>query len=230
MEKVVLMYHHIGEDGDPYTVSLPRFLDHLRVIKAYSGRVILSFDDGYNSILEALDPIVESGIETVVFVSPAYLGETLQGRKMLAEGELDILREAGIRIGLHGYEHKPISSREELEAQLRKAIDKLNRWLQGPVWFSFPHGVVPPRSEDVLRDYGVEVAFTSEPGVWRGEFLAPRFVVRKVDGVSQLERVLSQDPVYLGWLKVRRFSALALKRLLGGRVYESIKSRFYSRR
>ncbi len=230
MEKVVLMYHHIGDDGAPYTVSPSDFLNHLEVIRAYSGGVILSFDDGYSSVLEVLDPIVKSGVETVVFVSPAYLGGSLEGRRMLAEEELDMLKEAGIRIGLHGYDHEPIKSREQLQDQLRKGMDRMARWLDGPIWFSFPHGVVPPYSEDVLRACGVEVAFTSEPGVWKGQFLAPRFVIRKLDSASQLERLLSRDPVYLAWTKLRRSFASLLKGLLGDRVYESIKSDFYSRR
>ena len=196
----ILSYHKIGEppaDGWEtwYYVSSARFredlelllrlgwqpIDHATFVLALDdpGRLpsrcaLVTFDDGYRSLVREAVPVLEElGVPSVVFVPTAYIG----GSNEFDVGEepeepicgWDDLRHvagSGMSVQSHGVHHLPMSefepkvqseellaSRLALETGLGTAVDL----------FAFPYGdagVDPAVMSESLRGAGYRAAFS----------------------------------------------------------------------
>lgn len=173
----ILGYHKIGAPSRGawetwYYVPESTFLDHLGYLRENGWRVIdlaallrglaspgelprraalITFDDGYKSVLEvALPCLLRFGYPAVHFVPTDFIG----GRNWFdggAEPEEDIcgwddlreLERRGVSVQPHGAAHRRLSELDagELEKELRRPKDVLEAGLGKAVeCFSFPYG------------------------------------------------------------------------------------------
>jgi peptidoglycan/xylan/chitin deacetylase (PgdA/CDA1 family)/GT2 family glycosyltransferase len=187
--------------------------------------ILLTFDDGYESVLAAGAPVLrDRGIPAVLFALTGKLGGANDwdppGAKgpqgLLDEEGLRSLAEAGVSVQSHGETHRRLTELDpaELAAELRSSREQLRSvGLGEPVAFAYPYGVWSPEAAAAVRDAGFELAFTVTPGVvGRDEnpYALPRVEVLAADGPRTV-RVKAHTAAWPSWARRR------LLRLLGTR-------------
>jgi peptidoglycan/xylan/chitin deacetylase (PgdA/CDA1 family) len=175
----ILAFHKIGEPGPNrwetwYYTSATEFRGYLRYLRNHDWRVIdvpallrglaepdalperaalLTFDDGYRSILEVATPVLqEFGYPAVLFVPAAYVGmgshafDRHSGEPDEPLCDWDELRELerhGVSIQSHAVTHRAFSmldpAQQDDELRGSKAILESNLQKQIEL-FSFPYG------------------------------------------------------------------------------------------
>jgi peptidoglycan/xylan/chitin deacetylase (PgdA/CDA1 family)/glycosyltransferase involved in cell wall biosynthesis len=251
----VLAYHAISDLRgrgvlEPYGVPLDQLRRQLAALGAHGfhpvtveeftafveGRgglprrpVLLTFDDGYDDLPEAVAVLRAEGVEAVVFAVSGLLGrenawDRIHGGPPLqlleAEG-LRRLREQGVAIGGHSRSHPelPTLSPAEVEAEVQGCVDDLDGLGLGPVrFYAYPYGESDSRVTEVVRRAGL-VAFGVHPGVMTVATdlrHVPRLeIVRADDGIRFLAKVLFARE--LGWaVPLSRRAHLLARRLAGG--------------
>jgi peptidoglycan/xylan/chitin deacetylase (PgdA/CDA1 family) len=174
----ILSYHKIGPPGPEawetwYYVPKRAFRAHLDLLEKGGWKVLdvgtalaagngsarfperaalLTFDDGYRSVLEHAAPLLaERGIPAVAFVPTAFVGRTSEwdsGTREPPEAlcswdELRELEALGISVQSHGMTHRAASrlGPMELEEELAGSKAHLEEELGTPVeLFAFPYG------------------------------------------------------------------------------------------
>lgn len=245
----VLMYHAVEQslphaDDEDYTVTRERFARQLGIIAAAGSRastledflrgapsadarVLLTFDDGYASVLTVAAPLLASrGFAGICFVVSDRVGQ--QGS--LAKEQLRELESAGVAIGAHGRTHRYLSDlsladlRDELRTSRARLEDAVGHEV---VSMSAPGGRFDARVLDEARAAGYRAFFSSRPGYASSFDLAcdvPRMAVTEAMSDDRFERLVRNEP--LAVLAPRaRYAVLSLpKRLLGNRGYERVRS------
>ncbi|MFL5310126.1 MAG: polysaccharide deacetylase family protein [Myxococcales bacterium] len=147
----ILMYHSVGDGGEPLTVSpveLDAQLDFLHsagfetitlreVVDAQDGGgklprhpVVLSFDDGYDDAVKNVLPrLLARGQKATFFIvsgfcAPDEASRVAQGRyRYLTWPEVRALADAGMEIGSHTVSHRKLSGmqKDELRAEIERS-------------------------------------------------------------------------------------------------------------
>jgi peptidoglycan/xylan/chitin deacetylase (PgdA/CDA1 family) len=173
----ILSYHKIGEPPEDgweswYYVSRALFRAHLQLLldegwtpidgatllgalddpdRLDAPSVLITFDDGYQSLVaEALPVLEDLGFPGVVFVPTAYVGGTNEfdqddepEERICSWDDLLALRAGGVAIESHGVRHCAMSTleRSERETELRDSRGELEAQLgRGVRLFAFPYG------------------------------------------------------------------------------------------
>jgi peptidoglycan/xylan/chitin deacetylase (PgdA/CDA1 family) len=166
----ILMYHSIGNNKLPFTVTPESFRwqmsvlknDGLRVARLMDvvgdlkyGReldartVVLTFDDGYeDNLTNAFSVLEEFGFPATVFVSTNFIGATrdVRGVQMnhLSREQLVQLQKSGlVDIQPHGMSHRRMTelSPEEIARELSGAQHELEEIIGLPrTLFAYPFG------------------------------------------------------------------------------------------
>lgn len=145
MSSLVLMYHGVGDRTAPraelrYTVSELSFRQQMQVLswhpvvslgellagRARAGSVVLSFDDGEQSVASRALPILEAhGFTGVLFVTTGWIGAP----GYCSADDLRRLAGAGWEIGAHGVSHRFFTELDdgELRRELTEARGRLDR-------------------------------------------------------------------------------------------------------
>jgi peptidoglycan/xylan/chitin deacetylase (PgdA/CDA1 family) len=188
-------FHGIGEppagagaERDVW-VSRRDFLSALDAICARDEATI-SFDDGNASdIAIGLPALAERGVSAHFFV----VAERVGAPGYLSGADLRTLRDAGMRIGLHGMRHRPW--RGLADSELDEEIDDARRALEaeigGPVTAAAcPFGSYDRRVLGRLRGAGLQRVFSSDGGrAAAGAWLQPRNTLRAGTGAADVERI-----------------------------------------
>lgn len=231
---VVFMYHHIATDTPPSTSTSPeRFGEQMTFLEreGYSvlplmdvvsrlreGRevpertVVLTFDDGYTSVLTTAAPELERrGWPFTIFVTPQYVDEGYGGYLTWDE-----LREAvakGATIGNHSVTHTHLVRRDPGEgdaayrARIRQEISaagaRIEAALGGPGLvpaFAYPYGEYDSDITEIVAGLGL-VAFGQQSGAigHDSDWLAlPRFpVAQGYDELADFALRARTQPLYL---------------------------------
>ena len=176
-------------------------------------RVIIAFDDGYESVYTEALPVLERlGFKAMVFIPTGYLGRRndwdhqLLGRKHkhLTRAQLVELDRLGWLIGSHGISHTDLTrlDRVRLREELIRSKGLLSDILGKEVdWVSFPFGRYNRRTVEMALECGYRAALV--PGASRIQ-TTPKF------------QVVSATPVYL-WDSPTTLMRLVRKAELSGR-------------
>ncbi len=150
--------------------------------------IILTFDDGYRSVLEKAYPILQSfGFTGVVYMPTAYIGKQndwdvqFGGKRFwhLSQDDLRVLHKAGFEIGSHGCTHRALTALPRAKAQKELSDSKklLEDLLGAPVYsVSYPFG----RINRVLLEFAKTCGYT---------FGVVSIFFRKSAGQNGLERL-----------------------------------------
>lgn len=169
----VLTYHAIDDERFVTSISPARFRDHVSWLRDHGWRsltldqllsgletrqwpdrsIVLTFDDGFVSVLDrALPALSAAGLSAIVFAAAAHLGGTganvsapraLWSRRLLDGHGLRDAHAAGLEIGSHAMTHVPLTSLPlgAARQEIRKSRDVLEEAIGAPVRsFAYPFG------------------------------------------------------------------------------------------
>jgi len=210
-----LLYHKVTNDWEVGVTFIPpqQFEGQLQLIKSAgwgtmlpgdpvdstAKQFLLSFDDGYESILTNALPICERiGFKGIVFIPSSWIGgwndwdHQLLGRRSrhLDRSQLTELVKHGWMIGSHGVTHTDMTALSESEClaemvNSRKLLQDITG--QAIEWMAFPYG----RYNGITVKTAIEAGYTGavtpvlHPNLATGQFILWR-----------------ADPVYL-WDPIR---------------------------
>jgi peptidoglycan/xylan/chitin deacetylase (PgdA/CDA1 family) len=252
---IVLMYHAVlddprerppaREDGaELYDLPAARFAAQMEWLAAqgvpalpwqqalamHAGRsVVITFDDGeVNNHTTALPILERTGRTATFFVTPRRVGQP----GYMSREQLRALRHAGMEIGAHGLTHQMLVDLgdEELRAELAGARAELEELVGAPVLTaSVPRGFYDARVLAFARDAGYERLFVSrrDPAD-RDPFTVGRVAVKADWTVERL--ALAIEGVVPARERLAGAALQGAKRLLGGRLYDRLRSVALARR
>jgi peptidoglycan/xylan/chitin deacetylase (PgdA/CDA1 family) len=165
--------------------------------------VAITFDDGFASVYDHAFPALRRyGLPATVFAVAGTL--TARGRPVdwldrppttgppptLTREQLLEMREAGIRVGSHGFAHADLTAlgSDEIEHDLRQSRQVLEDLLGEPVPFvAYPRGRHDRRVRDAARRAGYTHAFTLPEGREpAGPYAWPRVGIYAGNGIGTL--------------------------------------------
>ena len=137
--------------------------------------VVLTFDDGFRSVLDtALPALSEVGFNATVFCAAGYVGgrcgwdraPDIPAVEMMSWGDLGLLLGEGWEIGGHTVSHAHLPGlasdgiREEIAAGRRMLEDRLARQVTS---FAYPYGEFDERCVAIAAETGLASAWTMTP-------------------------------------------------------------------
>jgi peptidoglycan/xylan/chitin deacetylase (PgdA/CDA1 family) len=211
----VLLYHSVPRgplDGsDPLAVTYERFGEHLDAVLA-SDRVPLTvgeladglrgsrplperpvaitFDDGYENTLDALELLCARGLRASLYVTTGQIGT---GR-MIGYGQLQRLaaRPGEVELGAHTVTHPRLDElgSAEVEREVSESKRRLEELLERPVTsFAYPYGAHDRQVREAVIAAGFDSAAAVKNAISHRED-DPWAIARwTVDGRTSAERV-----------------------------------------
>ncbi|MGX9460684.1 polysaccharide deacetylase family protein [Shewanella sp. A14] len=208
---VILQYHHVSEntpkstsvtpsqfteqmqylaDNDFTVISLTEAVDSIKHNTPIADkRIVITFDDGYDSIINNAAPILASHqFPYTVFISVAPINAGYKG--MMSWQDINALSEQGVTIANHSWGHEHLIRRQSKETQdqwrarieaniLSTEAEILKRTGQSVKMFAYPYGEYTSKLEAILAKHGF-VGFGQQSGA-AGEYSSltalPRFPV-----------------------------------------------------
>ena len=155
---------------------------------APSRSFLMTFDDGYLSVLEHAAPrLRDAGVPAVVFVPAGMIGSTTDvPERILDERELrTLIDDYGFEVGAHGFDHRPLVGLDddELRRQTAGARERLLDVLgKAPRAFAYPHGAVDARARSAVRDAGYQAGFATHEDA--GAYARSRVAVYRRDSTT----------------------------------------------
>jgi peptidoglycan/xylan/chitin deacetylase (PgdA/CDA1 family) len=167
---------------------------------ASEKNVALTFDDGYESVFQHAFSVMQSlNLPASVFINPAYVGQwntwdiNLAWRRfrLMDWRQLEILRQQGWEVGIHGLSHKDLSrlSKSQLETEIGLALQIMRRRLgdAGKV-ISYPFGNADKNVWQMCSNHGLTAGLTMsrKPRSIPDEFSIQRYGVYPFDSLKTL--------------------------------------------
>jgi peptidoglycan/xylan/chitin deacetylase (PgdA/CDA1 family) len=213
----MFLYHRISDDPDPLALSPAKFRAQMEYLASsgiraldavtaldllYAGEleprtVALTFDDGFQDVLDNAQPVLAKlGFTATVFVSTAVIdGEAKYtwappDAATASWAEIRRMEASGVlRFEPHSRTHPDLRRLDDAEAQDEISGSKvdLERQIErGTHAFCYPSGFFGPREPDLVREAGLRYAVTCEPGLNSAEtdpFLIHRVQVESTDSL-----------------------------------------------
>lgn len=237
----ILMYHHISRDRKfvkkyrNIAVHIDEFKLHMEILQRlgyttitfrdYSlflenklnlpkKPIILTFDDGYESIYKEVYPIMESyGMCGVIFV----LGDktmkhsvwdfpNTEPQPLLNEQQIIELHEAGFEIGSHSLTHADLTtlSREKAWDQISRSRMLLEILIGAPVnTFAYTYGKVNSAIKELVKEAGYKFAcgtYTGPPLINKDHYEIRRILIAGEQSLTNYAIKLTQPYIYIEWL------------------------------
>lgn len=216
---LTLTFHHVGTPTRPLvpgeqavSIETNAFTEILDAV-ANRPNVVLTFDDGNVSDVEiALPALVQRGLKASFFVCAGRLGTD----GFLSAEDLRTLVDHDMSVGNHGMWHRAwrgldASQLDEELVHARQTIEAAGATQVREA--SCPFGAYDAKVLATLRRCGYERAYTSDGGSGRrGEWLQPRYSVRRGDDAEHVHRLLERERSLSRYRSAARAAKRALKR------------------
>lgn len=211
---VVLMYHGVDDldsarDPENLFVRVAAFKEQMRLVQRagydfvseddyiawLDGRplrrpsVLLTFDDGYLSVLRHAAPVLSPlGLPAVCYVCPGLLGgrstwmPQAPWHELMDADQLADLRDAGFSLGVHGHDHTALHmlTLPELQRHTKDAAQLLQQRVGVSArTFAYPYGYHSPAARQAASSAGFDAAFAIYDAA--GRWALPRVDVNAVD-------------------------------------------------
>ena len=220
----ILFYHRIAAERDLLAVKPVEFERQMDLLarEGYTvldvatawdrftagdraGRLIaLSFDDGYGDFAtEALPVLRRHGFTATVFVCPGLIDGTAtmpwyrDPPALLSWDAIAALDGDHVRFEPHSINHPNLTALDTVSAacEIRESRLILEQKLGRPAGvFCYPGGLGGEREQALVRDSGLRLATTCEPGVagpGANPFALPRTAVQRHDSLSDFRAKLA---------------------------------------
>lgn len=224
---IMLMYHAV-ERGDgpitwPWSISLRTFREHLDLLRDHGWTtrtmaaltrtpldclpektVVLTFDDGYENNLDAVEALSMRGMHASWFIVTGAIGRQPHwpdsGRpagNVLGPNQLREMHSAGMEIGSHSVNHQRLPTLDEQSLREEVSLSKIQlEQLIGESVdsFAYPYGAWDERCEQAVREAGYLRACTTQTGSSLKDsnpFRLRRLSIFNEDTVTRLARKLA---------------------------------------
>jgi peptidoglycan/xylan/chitin deacetylase (PgdA/CDA1 family) len=202
---VVIYYHHVSREQRSSFAHQMDMLKRWTIpinadqrAKSLAGHryVAVTFDDGFESVLENAVPELESRkIPSTVFVVTQNLGQAPcwispkfnRDKRVMSVEQLRSLQSRLVTVGSHSLTHMDLTKLTESNArrEIAESRKELQRILEREVMlFSFPYGAFNDTLIQYCREAGYERVFTTLPKLAlrdEEEFALGRMVVEPTD-------------------------------------------------
>ena len=169
------MYHSIGDlslndKKDLFSRSWDDFKIDCEIISKFihknNKNVILTFDDGYKSSLEAAEyAYINHKIKSLIFL----ITDQINSNNFISEEMISKFNNQGnITFGFHGKTHTPFTNlkKKQIIEEIKIGKSKLENICKKKIeHFSYPHGLRSLVTDSLLVQNGFKFIFTSEYGV-----------------------------------------------------------------
>lgn len=184
--------------------------------------IAITFDDGYEDIIQLLPLLRQQRIPLTVFVPTAFIGKTnswdnlllKNKRRHLSEDQIKQLAAEGVEFGSHTHSHRDLSrlSYNEIEEELSRSKSILETLTGKEVrHIAYPFGRGDRRIAEIARRLGYRAGFWSIPRIADG-FNAGRTPFNRFDThltiKAKLHPCILSGAEYLKILIISRFSHL----------------------
>jgi peptidoglycan/xylan/chitin deacetylase (PgdA/CDA1 family) len=229
---VVLYYHGVTKEqremfarqmDDIIRWVKPISIDNLDTLSNTGHHVAVTFDDGFQSILEnALPEVAKRNIPITIYVPTAYLGQKPGwlndtdedcGEVVMTADQLCMLDDNLVSVGSHCVTHSnlPSLSKDEAEKEIFQSKDCLKKMLKKEIkTLSFPHGAYNQTHVQLARRAGYNRLFSISPTMAGNEYVIGRVRVDPTDW--RLEFILKLLGAYR-WLPLAFYFQGLLKTL-----------------
>ena len=223
----ILLYHSVADgaaaDGAWGAVSREQFKSHVEIIAA-SGRqsltisalaamlrgerplverpVAVTFDDGYDDTLAAVELLRDHGLGATVYVTTGQLGA---GGHISAADVQALTALGGVEVGAHGVRHERLDelSRLELQHEVTSSKRQLEDLASERIdSFAYPHGAYDGRVRAAVVDAGYRSAAAVKNAVSHHDddpFALARYTVTAATAAERVADVLGGKGVPLAW-------------------------------
>lgn len=185
----ILCYHGFGETSYPHNLSVSEFakqLDYLSsrlnfvslsdIVAHVKGKkslstpaVAITFDDGYESLLDIAPLVSRYHIRPTAFVMSDPAGVNRQQLEnelpLLTTKQIKNLMLKGWDIGLHTATHPDLRdlSKSEIVAEITTAKSRLEKQLSTTInYFAYPKGAYTKGAVEVVKKSGFKAAFSMD--------------------------------------------------------------------
>ena len=181
-KKSVLTYHSINSvknnlTSDIYQINPVNFSEHVNFFKKQSINfktlsdftsaepgLLVTFDDGYKTILKSIYDLVDNKIPVVLFICPKFLKLNSSNYLNLLNIR-DLLKSNLVEIGSHSYNHVPLTSCGQNE--LVNELSNSKKWLEDNLSveiksISYPFGKINDQVEEFTKRAGYSYGFTTK--------------------------------------------------------------------
>ena len=190
--------------------------------------LIATFDDGHNSDIEIVLPLLlERKASASFFIVPSFVGS----HGFMRWNDIIKLAESGMDIGSHSFSHldfrKVDNNRIYLELNDSKKIieDKIGKPV---ISFSFPYGFSSKNAHKIAKEIGYRYVFGSQHGVINGsnfsEKILPRNSINRSMSNKRINKVLDGRLVTLYLWQLEDFIKDLLKLILPQKIYFLLRS------
>lgn len=227
-KKIILCYHSVGNDGWRFSTRIRTFADHVSFLKHHyamkslpallgssAGGVNISFDDGYQSVLDNALPILKkAGVPATMFV----IGDTAHANREELDNDLPFMDSKGIgtlhdngwEIGYHTATHPNLGrlTQAELDEELVEGKNTCEKKLGLDLaYFAYPKGIYTEAVVETVRRAGFKAAFTVDGAVadakTTGNLLIDRVPIDGELTARQLGALLSPLGLRMAWIYMK---------------------------
>lgn len=239
--RIVLMYHDLFSDSpdesgfisrgaNHYKIQSSLFEQQVKYVKEHSleYKVLFTFDDGGKSMYDLAAPILEKfGIQGVFCIPTNYIDKS----NFLTRQQISDLSRRGHIIASHSDTHPynmQLLESEQHHSEWSNSIKVLSEIIGSSVRVaSIPNGFYSQVDIDDLSSHGVSCVFTSTPSEKKRDkctIVIGRYAVTNKTTWKTFTYIID-SPLYRSYLSARQNALDCIKRLLGFKVYSSIKKR-----
>jgi peptidoglycan/xylan/chitin deacetylase (PgdA/CDA1 family) len=231
----VLCYHRFQETGgkskDSYWINQERFESHLlylkengynvvpmkRYVDFIEGRekdmpeksVIITIDDGYQSVYEYAYPLLKKyGYSAVVYLYSVFFPG---GKNALSTEDVKIMMADGFEFGSHSYTHPYLTQRknhpddQEYLKMLRHEIIDSKKYLEKKTGvkvetLAYPYGLYSGVITEIIKEAGYKAAFSVVPSYNTADtdrYMLKRTMLYSSDKAEKLIKILEKKPLKL---------------------------------
>jgi peptidoglycan/xylan/chitin deacetylase (PgdA/CDA1 family) len=199
--------------------------------------IVITFDDGNASDYEIAMPLLKKyDLKAVFFVIVSRVGQ----KGYVTWDQLAKMQSEGMSIQSHSLTHPYLSeiSKDTLYSELQgsKAGIEKNISEQKVLFLAIPGGFFSDEVLTMAKDVGYLGVCTSVPGMVSiaekesAFHLWSRFTITKVTPFADFKAILRGDPQYVALCETTYFFKNIAKRLMGGKMYHAIWSKFFKNR
>ena len=183
MNKTLLFHSFDGtKNADPfYDISITQYKNLLLSIKSIlpSEDIVISFDDGYKSIIPAVDLANKLNFKTNVNIVTSKINHD----NFLSKKEIQYLYDQSTNIGSHSHNHSDLTqlSTDLLEKELIKSKNYLEEILGVPIeYLSLPYGGYTKKTILIASKFYKKIAI-SKPLLFDRKLLVGRLPIHNAN-------------------------------------------------
>lgn len=224
----LLLFHSFNntKNADPfYDLSISAYKQILRNIEdlLLSDQIMISFDDGYKSILPAVDFAHELGFNTNVNIVTSKINKP----GFLSDKDIKMLFNKRTLIGSHSHTHKDFSKLNDhlLEKELTTSKKLLEDIIEAPVkYLSLPYGGYSQNTFYLANRYFSKILI-SRPLFFKDQRLEGRLSIHK----SNFLKINFIKNILLGknnlFFSSKILTTLILKKFIPNEFYRTLKNK-----